>query len=264
MHTPLPIIKGLILFLSVSLCQISIGQAERMKRVKISHLEYPLRDSSDFIYEHEGYSFVYSMEDVQSYWVAYTLTPKKVAGEVKRTGHFRPDPLLTEGSAELGDYRDSGLDRGHLAPAGDMKWSESAMKESFYFSNISPQNPKFNRGIWRELEEKVREYTLLSDTLYIATGPVFMRRIGSIGPNSITVPNAYFKALMGYWDKKWHSIGFIMEQFPISEGNVLDYAVSIDDLEKICHMDFFHKMEDSIEEEVEKSFDLKEWETKEE
>ncbi|MCT4560054.1 MAG: DNA/RNA non-specific endonuclease [Crocinitomicaceae bacterium] len=239
------------------------AQNERQKRVRVSHLEYPLRDSSDHIISHEGFSLVYAHEHEQAYWVAYHLTPKRLQGKVKRTGHFRPDPDVPDGTAEVGDYRNSGLDRGHLAPAGDMKWSETAMKESFYFSNISPQNPKFNRGIWRQLEEKVREFALLSDTLYIATGPVFMQNIGSIGPNSVTVPNAYFKALLGYWDKRWHAIGFIVEQFPISSGELHEFAVSIDDLERITRMNFFHRLDDEIEDEIEQSFDYSEWEKKE-
>lgn len=253
--------------ISILFCTLhlhSFGQTERMKRVKIGNLAYPIRDSSERIITHEGYSFTFSYEHNQAYWIAYYLTPQRVEGSVQRSGHFQKDPELPNAEVGPGDYRNSGLDRGHLAPAADMKWDEQAMKESFYFSNISPQNPKFNRGIWRQLEEKVREFVYLSDTLYIVTGPIFGQRIGAIGNNLVTIPNAYYKALLGYWDKKWHAVGFVLEQYPLSSGEISEYAISIDDLERITHINFFHHLPDEIEEAIEREFDYSEWEKKEE
>ena len=78
----------------------------------------------------------------------------------KRKNDFRIDPVVKTVSATPADYRNSGYDRGHLCPAGDMAFSEIAMSESFYMSNISPQVPSFNRGIWKTLEQKVRDWSL--------------------------------------------------------------------------------------------------------
>jgi endonuclease G len=107
------------------------------------------------IITHKYYTLSYSENDEQPYWVAYLLTSSMVNGNTKRTEDFRKDPLVSTGSAELSDYRRSDYDRGHLCPAGDMTINSEAMSETFYLSNMSPQAPSFNRGIWQQLEAKV-------------------------------------------------------------------------------------------------------------
>ena len=66
-----------------------------------------------------------------------------ITGQSERTENFRPDPAVPSGSAQLNDYKNSGYDRGHLCPAGDMTFNEQAMSETFYLSNMSPQEPAF-------------------------------------------------------------------------------------------------------------------------
>ncbi len=109
----------------------------------------PAYTSRDAIITHTAYSLNYSEDHEQAAWVAYKLTAEKVSGTCERTDDFRPDPMVMTGSAELSDYRGSGYDRGHLAPAGDMKWSPTAMSESFYMSNMSPQRPGSTEGSGR-------------------------------------------------------------------------------------------------------------------
>ncbi len=109
------------------------------------------------IVDHKYYSLCYSEEHEQAAWVSYNLTINEVYGDITRTNNFREDPYIREGSATLDDYRGSGFDRGHLAPAADMAFSTIAMSESFYLSNMSPQAPSFNRGIWKKLESYVRK-----------------------------------------------------------------------------------------------------------
>jgi len=90
-------------------------------------------------------------------WVAYHLTAENVQGSANRQDDFRPDPDLPEGKrSELSDYKNSGYDRGHLAPAADFKRSEEAMSETFFLSNMAPQRPNLNRMSWSHLEEEVR------------------------------------------------------------------------------------------------------------
>ena len=89
--------------------------------------------------------------------VSYKLTKAEVQNQVtKRKDNFRLDPVIKTGSAILADYKGSGYDRGHLAPAGDMAWSKKAMSESFFLTNMSPQVPGVHRGMWRILEEQIR------------------------------------------------------------------------------------------------------------
>ena len=106
---------------------------------------------------HTGYTVSYNSDWKIPNWVAYELTKEEVGGAVERYDVFMPDPVVpSDESATTYDYKGTGWDRGHMAPAGDMKWSEQAMKESFYLSNICPQNKKLNSGIWKDLEEQVR------------------------------------------------------------------------------------------------------------
>ena len=116
--------------------------------------ELPKTLSGEQIIYHTGYTLSYNEKHEQANWVAYELTAQELAGTVKRKDSFKSDPMVKSESASLADYRKSGYDRGHLIPAADMKWSTTAMSESFYMSNMSPQSPSFNRGIWKKLESQ--------------------------------------------------------------------------------------------------------------
>jgi len=119
------------------------------------------------IVEHSAYSLGYNEDHDQATWVAYTLTGAQATSKLyERTDIFRDDPAVVTGSATLADYKGSGYDRGHLAPARDMTWSRTAMSESFYMSNMSPQIPGFNRGIWKQLESQVRQYAVDRGLIY--------------------------------------------------------------------------------------------------
>ena len=109
------------------------------------------------VIEHVGYTVSYNEQRRNPNWVAYELTSEEVDGTEPRGSKFIPDPDVVGRQAVDADYKHSGWDRGHLAPAADMKWSEQAMDESFYLSNISPQNGNLNRGVWKSIEELTRD-----------------------------------------------------------------------------------------------------------
>ena len=121
-------------------------------------LPLPLEDRAEQIIKHEGYTVSYNKNWRLPNWVAYELIRDELRGTVSRTDKFVVDPYVNGVSATNADYRRSGFDRGHMAPAADMTWSETAMKESFYFSNMCPQNPGLNRGAWKDLEESIRKW----------------------------------------------------------------------------------------------------------
>ncbi len=125
--------------------------------------------SNHQIIEHSAYILQYNEKYEHAEWVIYLLTQDRVADSFERTDNFRPDPKVITGSASLADYKGSGYDRGHLAPAADMKWSENVMSESFFMSNMSPQKPGFNRGIWKSLESIVRTWAIENNEIYIVT-----------------------------------------------------------------------------------------------
>ena len=104
-----------------------------------------------------AYEVMYNPEYRIPKWVRYTLTAAETDGPYSRSGlNFVPDPSLSLPQAEDSDYRNSGWSIGHMAPAGDFKWCERAMQESFYFTNCCPQDISLNNGQWKTLEEKVR------------------------------------------------------------------------------------------------------------
>lgn len=154
---------------------------------------YPHVQSQEQLIRHLGYSLVYDENNEQAKWVAYDLSKSKLVKVASRSNQFLVDPKVATGSAEEDDYKKSGFDRGHLAPAADMSWSEQAMNESFYYSNMSPQRPNFNRGIWKKLETLVRVWAALEDTIYIITGPVLRPGLPTIGPNQVAVPDSIIK-----------------------------------------------------------------------
>ena len=79
-------------------------------------------------------------------WVAYELTSERLQMPwMPRTNNFRPDPKVQTGSATPADYKTTKFDRGHLVPAADMAFSEEAMSESFFMSNMGSAAARFQQ-----------------------------------------------------------------------------------------------------------------------
>lgn len=180
----------------------------------------------------------------------YELTATEAEGGYSRTDNFRADPSVTSGSAQLYDYTGSGYDRGHLAPAADMAFSSTAMSESFYFSNMSPQDPSFNRGGWKSLEGLCRNWAAEDGELYIVTGPVLTRTRGSIGSSGVSIPAYYYKILFDIDEDGARSIAFLLPNVKISRG-LEHYVVSVDSIERLSGIDFFPALPDDVENQLE-------------
>lgn len=227
---------------------------------QISDLEIPARlyDREEQIIRHTGFTVSYNEFLRLPNWVAYELTRRKTQGKEGRAKHFKPDPQVIGVSATNQDYARSGYDRGHMAPAADMKWNAQAMQESFYFSNISPQIHNLNAGDWKELEEKVREWAVRDSALYIVTGPVATRNPRRIGVRQVAVPDAFYKVILSAYGNRPRAIGFI---FKNRKGNkpLRSYAVTVDSVEALTGIDFFPSLPAKIEKEVEAAFNLAEW-----
>lgn len=211
------------------------------------------------VIEHIGYTVSYNEQRRNPNWVAYELTAEEVDGTEPRGSKFVPDPSVTGRQAVDNDYKNSGWDRGHLAPAADMKWSEQAMDESFYLSNISPQNGNLNRGVWKSIEELTRDNAQRYGEILVVTGPVFTNKkgLGSIGNNDVHIPNAFYKVLLAY-DNGYKGIGFYCEN-KAGKKKLDKYAKSIDEIEDITGIDFFHLLPDDIESTAESRFDWNDW-----
>jgi endonuclease G len=221
-------------------------------------LEIPFISDKTPVIRHKAYSFQYAESHEQAYWIAYELTKTETEKAYDRTDDFIPDPSVVTGSATQADYAGSGYDRGHLAPAADMGWSKQSMEESFYFSNMSPQVPSFNRGIWKRLEEQVRSWAIVYDSVYVVTGPVLKAGLPTIGPNKVSVPEYYYKVLLDNTGKDKKAIGFLMANVA-GKGTLESYAVSVDRVEQETGIDFFNKLPNGFEAKIEKELCLPCW-----
>lgn len=202
----------------------------------------------DEIVRHSGYTLRFRDEYKQPDWVAYPLLPEEINGDTDREGSsFRPDPAVPTGSALPADYTRSGYDRGHLAPAGDFKFSRRMMQETFYMSNISPQAPQFNRGIWKELEELTRRWALRDNGLYVVTGPVLKPGLSTIGrTNEVSVPGKFYKVILYCNKPEMRMIGFLLDN-EASDSSLKQFVVPVDQIEQLTGIDFFPKMPDTLE-----------------
>jgi endonuclease G len=199
----------------------------------------------------KGYLVAHDPYCLAPNWVAEHLTKEKANGSLTRKNSFKPDPDLSIGErAELSDYKRSGYDRGHMAPSADMAWDAQAMKESYYLSNMVPQNPNMNQHIWKGLEEKVRQWAKDRGELYIYTGPIFKEdEIDTIGNNQVCIPTHVFKIIFD--PQKVESIAFIMPNEPLNPSEMENYIVTIRDVEELTGLDFLKSLKKSVEDIVE-------------
>jgi endonuclease G len=217
------------------------------------------------IVQHKYYALSYLEKYEIAEWVAWELTAERLNQQwVERSNNFRPDPKVSSGSATPDDYRNTRYDRGHLAPAADMAFSEEAMSETFFLSNIAPQDPAFNKGVWRELEELTRDWAKRFKHLYVVTGPVFNAPVKFwIGENQVAVAPAFYRVLLDLAEPEKKAIAFIVPN-ALSTDRIEAYATSIDEVEKLTGIDFFPQlMEKSLEAELEGSYDMSLWKTNE-
>lgn len=224
-------------------------------------LPAPLRSVPEQILHRKGYTVSYNKDLKIPNWVAWELSPEKLVERESRTDKFLPDPDLPEDEAvTTNDYKGAGLDRGHMCPAGDNRWHWKAMQESFYMTNICPQDHNLNRGDWKELEEACRQWAQAEGKIYIVCGPIlYKQKHRTIGKqHRVTVPEAFFKVILCTTSKPPKAIGFIYKN--TSGNHPLDaYVNTVDEVERITGIDFFHALPDEVEDKVEATYNLSSW-----
>lgn len=216
--------------------------------------------SSDQIVDHGYYILSYNEAHEQAHWVVYKLRGAQLYGPAKRGNNFMIDPQIITGSADPEDYKYSMFDRGHLAPAGDFIFDQEAMDKSFFMSNISPQDPGFNRGIWKKLENQVRSWAVEYEELLVVTGPIFLQReiTSEIGENEVSIPDYFYKIIFDIYPPEYKMIAFLLKN---EKSNVplLEYVISVDSLEQISGFDFFPMLPDSLENRLENNEKYEYW-----
>ena len=221
-------------------------------------LEVPAYSDHDIILKRLAYITSYDKTNKIPKWVAWHLTSDHTSGDQRRLSNFIVDDEVPFPRAELVDYKGSGYDRGHMCPAGDNKWGFEPMKESFYLTNICPQDNNLNCGDWNELEIACRNWANKYGDIYIVAGPILYKgKHKTIGPNKVTVPEAFFKVVL-CMNGTPKAIGFIYKNQPCNNPQS-SYVNSIDQVERITGFDFFPNLPDEIEEIVESKANLSEW-----
>lgn len=192
-------------------------------------------------------------------YVTWELTAEESAGSIPRDSKFRTDTDILGCPTDY-DYRRSGYDRGHMAPAADMKWDDQAMADCHFFTNICPQSHALNGGRWSSLEKKCREWVMRDSALTIICGPILSDRpLGTIGKTGVTVPARFFKVVLAQYANPPRAIGFIMTNATVPDG-LEALAVSVDEVEAATGFDFFSALPDDIEEMVESTANFRVWE----
>ena len=228
-----------------------------------SLMEVPdLTESYSPIVPHKAYVSSYNEETLIPDWVAYELTADETGGTESRGGiEFRMDPTLrgvTQAMCE--DYSGSGWTKGHLMPAADAAYSTTTMGETFYFTNICPQDETLNAGDWAYLEKRVRQWANRYGHIWVVMGPIVgENRYGTIGEREVVVPDSFFKALL--IQKKngsYSAIAFVMDNDD-ERYYLKDCYLTVDELETLTGFNFFPQLDDTIEEKVESNVRLSDW-----
>ncbi len=239
---------------------------------KIHEFGLPEIQEDEELICHSAMCLVFDHDYRLAKWVIHILTPDIIEGRVTRTNDFRPDPKI-EGTAveadyflkyeqEDGSYKYDGFgyDRGHLAPSADFRWAEQALSESYYYSNITPQTPEFNREKWAEIEGFLRTYIYNNPDsyLYIVTAPVLRAGLPIIerGVNQLPIPEYHYKIAVDY--NKKTGIAFLVPQenliYPIDW-----YAVTIDSIQSITGINFFANLPVEDQKQIKYAYDMSKW-----
>jgi len=219
---------------------------------------FPAPLTNEILINHAGYTLSYNCTYRIANWVIYELTSEETESKVKRKNRFIGDPFLDSCQVSPNDYLRTGFDKGHLAPSADMCWSQQTMEESFYMTNMAPQKPGFNRGIWKNLEDKTRDWAIENRMIVVISGPVLSDNLKTIGKSKVTVPKYFFKVIVDLAGAEIKGIAFVMPNKP-SKSDIQSFAVSIDRVEQLTGLDFFFQLPENAQSVIESDFDLNSW-----
>lgn len=225
-----------------------------------SLLELPAFVGTDVILIYYGFVVNYNTEYLIPNWVAYELTSDEVDGDVPRATGFSMDPSYIDRQAMREDYSNTGWDKGHMAPSADMKWSKAAMTESFYLTNICPQNHELNGRDWHVLENRVRSWARQYGRVWVVCGPIVKeQRFGTIGEQGVVVPDKFFKAILRQdEDGTYQTIAFVFDN-DSSRQPLKDAMITVDSLEAMTSYDLFTNLDDDVEVVVESQASWENW-----
>jgi endonuclease G len=235
-----------------------VDSLENSDERSVGNFDFLPSSSTKQIVKHQYYTLSYNEAHEQAEWVAYELKKDYIKNNNFKRPFFIEDDKVKTGSADWRNYKNSNYDKGHLCPAGDMEFALDAYNETFFTSNISPQVRNFNNGVWNRLEQKVRYWAVKYDGIYVITGGVLESSLSKIGKENVSVPKFFYKILLDNSGENLKMIGFLI---PNSESDkpLYTFVVSVDYIEKVTGINFFPKLNDNIENQLEKRNDYKNW-----
>lgn len=214
-----------------------------------SGMELPEIAETDDIVRHLGYTASYNHQTLCPDWVAWELTAAEAVGTVDGQYSFSRDPAVNFPKASREDYSNSGWDKGHMAPRADMKWNRQALEESYYFTNICPQDHEMNSQAWRKVEELTRRMARRYGSVLVVCGPIYDSTVHRhIGPACVHVPDRFFKELAVKVGEEWHTVGFLVENNRQSR-SPRQYAVTVDSVEAVVGCNLFPQLPEASENE---------------
>lgn len=273
----LTVCVGLICFGAYNLCsrQESVNAATNIAADTISHVAKEIEPSGavkqyqglDYVvtpvavesqeYDYTGFRVSFNRHNRTPNWVAWELLGAETEGEASRHNKFWQDVNVV-GCPTTSDYRNSGYDRGHMCPAAEQKWSEEAMNDCFVMANMCPQDHALNSGAWNTLENRERNWARRDSAIVIVAGPIYEKGDTKTIGNGVLVPGAFFKVLLAPYVEQPRAIGFVFPNMS-TPGNMQNYVMTVDDVEKLTGYDFFSSLPDDIENEVESKASFREW-----
>lgn len=211
------------------------------------------------IVHHKYFTLSYNEAYEQAEWVAYTLTKNQLVYNNFKRPFFEIDKAVPTKSASYKDYKNSGYNKGHLCPAADQKFSKEAFKGTFLMSNVSPQLYEFNAGVWNKLEKRVRYWAKKRKKLFVITGGILNPSLKKIGHNQVAVPNYFYKIILDDSNKsKLKAIAFLIPN-KNTDKPLYKFVTSINAIENLTGIDFFEKLPNNIENQLEKSDSYYNW-----
>ena len=202
---------------------------------------------------HSNYAVHYRYDTKTAEFVVERLDRADITGPAKRKNNFGPDPKVDDAKeAQLSDYAGNPYDRGHLSPAADNRADDTQMSESFYLTNMIPQDPGNNRGIWRILEIAVRN-TAMTNDIYVVSGTIYDPGFKTIGAGKVGVPTRIWKIV--YNATNGETVAFLFPNAKLSTKDLPKYAVTVDEVEKATGINVFPK----LDEQAEARFDRTKW-----
>jgi len=230
--------------------------AYQKTKISVEGFNYLPTSTTGQVVQHENYTLSYNELYEQAEWVAYELKRSHLTYDDRKRPYFISDPKVITGSANYKNFKRSGYDRGHLCPAGDRRFSKEAYDETFYTSNITPQKNDFNAGVWNRLEMKTRYWAKKYGDLYIVTGGVLNKDLKTIGFEDVAVPKQFYKIIFDYKNAK--AIAFLLPHKE-STKSLKTFAVPIDKIEELTHIDFFPSLPDELENKLENKVNTRDW-----